>query len=305
VSPKPPGAVRDVPMERRAPSAAGRKLILVTGAAGQLGSVMADALRPDHDVVALGRADLDIADHRAVMDRVLATRPDAIVNCAAYNRVDAAEADPVPALNVNAFAVRSLAQAATAAGATLVHYSTDFVFDGTASRPYAELDPANPKSAYAVSKLLGEWFALEAPRAYVLRVESLFGGSIGKSSVDRVADAIIGGVEARVFADRTVSPSYVVDVAAATRVLLDRNAPPGLYHCVNTGFCTWYELAAEIARLLGREKDARLLPVSVADVPLPAARPQFAALSNARLTALVPMPAWQDALGRYLQARRP
>ena len=150
--------------------------VLVTGAAGQLGSVIVGALRPDCEVVPLARPDLDITDHRAVMDRVSAARPDAIVNCAAYNRVDQAEQDAVSALQVNAFAVRSLAQAAAAVGATLVHYSTDFVFDGTAERPYREDDPPNPGSVYAASKLLGEWFALEAPGAYVLRVESLFGG---------------------------------------------------------------------------------------------------------------------------------
>jgi len=280
------------------------KRILVTGAAGQLGSVMVDFLSRDHDVVALVRADLDVADHHAVMDRVVTTRPDVIVNCAAYNRVDAAEADPMPALNANAFGVRSLARAATAVNATLVHYSTDFVFDGAASRPYGEDDAPNPKSAYAASKLMGEWFALEAPRAYVLRVESLFGGSAAKSSVDRIAEAMIDGREARVFRDRTVSPSYVIDVAAATKALLDRHASPGLYHCVNTGSCTWHELALEIARLLGCQQDARLLPLSVAEVALPASRPQFAALSNAKLSAVVPMPSWQDALARYLRARR-
>jgi dTDP-4-dehydrorhamnose reductase len=254
--------------------------------------------------VALRRSELDITDHRAVVDCVSALRPDAIINCAAYNYVDAAEDDPVAALNVNAFGVRSLAHAAANVGAALVHFSSDFVFEGTASRAYAEDDPANPKSVYAASKLLGEWFARDAPSAYVVRVESLFGGLTAKSSVDRITDAILEGREARVFVDRTVSPSYVIDVAAATRALLRQEAPSGLYHCVNTGYCTWHELALEIARQLGCEADARLVSMSVADVPLRAARPQFAALSNAKLAAFTPMPTWQDAVARYLQARR-
>ena len=120
-----------------------------------------------------------------------------------------------------------------------MHYSTDFVFDGKATRPYVEEDVPNPQSVYAQSKLLGEWFALEAPRAFVLRVESLFGGANAKSSIDRIAQAIAEGREAKVFRDRTVSPSYVVDVAAATRALVERGEP-GLYHCVGTGHANWH-----------------------------------------------------------------
>lgn len=279
--------------------------ILVTGAGGQLGRAIGDSLARDHDVAACTHRDLDVANHAAIVDRVSAERPDALINCAAYNRVDAAEDDPLTALNLNAFAVRSLADAATRVGATLVHYSTDFVFDGETTRPYTEEDSANPKSTYAASKLLGEWFALEAPGAYVLRVESLFGGPSTRSSVDRIVDAVLQDAEARVFVDRVVSPSYVLDVADATRRLLSQRLPAGLYHCVNSGWCTWFELATEIGRLLGRESTARLIPVLVADVPLRAHRPRFAALSNAKLAAAgIAMPSWQDALSRYLAERR-
>jgi dTDP-4-dehydrorhamnose reductase len=295
-------------MNGSVPSASGEssgRRVLVTGANGQLGSAVADAFARDSTVFALSHAELDVANHVAVVDRVLALCPDVIVNCAAYNKVDAAETDPVSALDVNAFALRSLARAAAVIRAQVVHYSTDFVFDGTASRPYSEEDAPNPRSTYAVSKLLGEWFALEAPHAYVLRVESLFGGALAKSSIDRIVQAVRDGTEARVFADRTVSPSYVVDVVAATRALLDRSAPAGLYHCVNTGSCTWHELALEVARLSGHEHDARLVPISVAELSLPAARPQFAALNNARLAAIVPMPTWQDALARHVRSLQP
>jgi dTDP-4-dehydrorhamnose reductase len=234
------------------------------------------------------------------MSRVLADKPQVIINCAAYNKVDAAEDAVHLALTVNAFGVRVLARAADAIGATLVHYSTDFVFDGNAARPYVEEDAPNPQSVYAQSKLLGEWFALQAPRAFVLRVESLFGGTPAKSSIDRIVQAIVEDRDVKVFRDRTVSPSYVVDVVAATTALLERGEP-GLYHCVNTGSATWYDVGVEIARLMGKDHVARLNPVPVADVVLRAPRPKFAALANGKLArAAFRMPTWQDALRRYL-----
>lgn len=272
--------------------------ILVTGARGQLAGAIVDEFK-DADLQAYGHAELDISDFDAVMTRVLADRPDVIINCAAYNNVDLAEDEPTQALSANAFAVRVLARAAETTGATLVHYSTDFVFDGHAGRPYTEEDPPNPQSVYAQSKLLGEWFALEAPRAFVLRVESLFGGASARSSIDRIAQAVAEGREAKVFHDRIVSPSYVVDVASATRALLARGEP-GLYHCVGTGHANFHEVGLEIARVMGKEDDARLQPVSVADVSLRAPRPKFAALANDKLSRVVLVPTWQDALRRYL-----
>jgi dTDP-4-dehydrorhamnose reductase len=157
---------------------------------------------------------------------------------------------------------------------------------------------------YAQSKLVGEWFAAGTARHYVLRVESLFGGSAARSSIDRIIDALRGGRPARVFADRVVSPSYVEDVAAATEALLDRAAPFGLYHCVNSGHATWLDVGREIARVLGAV-EGLLQPVSVASVPLRARRPAFAALSNEKLRRLgIDMPSWQDAIGRHV-ARAP
>jgi len=272
--------------------------VLVTGSRGQLAGAIRDAYS-DAEVLAYSHQELDIADVDAVMSRVQADAPDVIINCAAYNNVDGAEDDAAAALTANAFAVRGLARAAAETGATLVHYSTDFVFDGHTTRPYVEEDVPNPQSVYAQSKLLGEWFALEAPRAFVLRVESLFGGVSARSSIDRIAQAIAEGRESKVFRDRIVSPSYVVDVASATRTLV-AGGEPGLYHCVGTGHANFHEVALEIARLMGKEREAHLTPVSVKDVALRARRPQFAALSNAKLSRTVPVPTWQDALRRYL-----
>jgi dTDP-4-dehydrorhamnose reductase len=275
--------------------------VMVTGAAGQLGTALVATWSGRADIVAVTRAALDVGDAPAVAAFVARERPAAVVNCAAYNDVDGAEDRPVEAIRVNALAVRSMAHAAADVDAVFVHYGTDFVFDGRSQRPYTEEDEPAPQSVYASTKLLGEWFAADAPRHYALRVESLFGGTERRSSVDRIADAIRAGQPARVFTDRTVTPSYVHDVAEATWRLLSSAAPYGVYHCVNTGVTTWYELAREIGRSLGVEPD--LVPVKMADVPMKAKRPLHAGLSNEKLArAGIPMPRWEDALRRYLAA---
>jgi dTDP-4-dehydrorhamnose reductase len=281
--------------------------IAVLGARGQLGAAMVQACREWHETLAWDRSALDITDGRAVAIAVERSRPEVVINCAGYNNVDGAESAPVEALRANAFAVRALARAAGEAGAALVQYSSDFVMDGAATAPMTEEHQPAPRSVYASSKLLGEWFAADAPLNYVLRVESLFGaarGAVAKGSVESIIAGLRAGRRVRVFRDRTVSPTYIHDAAAATLALLEHRSPPGLYHCVNSGAATWLDVAAEAARLLGVTADFE--PVSVADVTLPAARPQYCALSNAKLAAAgVVMPTWQDALQRHIVSRTP
>jgi dTDP-4-dehydrorhamnose reductase len=278
--------------------------VVVTGARGLLGAAITREFAAGHEVVALDRAGLDITDAGAVEALVATRRPDVIVNCAAYNNVDGAEDAPVAALEVNAFAVLALSRAAASAGAALVHFSSDFVFDGDTDRPYVEEDRANPQGAYAASKLLGDWFALEAPRAYVLRVESLFGppaatGGSRRGSLGTIVDGIRAGAEVPVFVDRTVSPSHTPDIARAARALVEGNAEPGLYHCVNSGQATWAEIAGHIAVVLGQP--LRMRPMTLQSAALRARRPRYCALSNAKLAAAgVAMPHWQAALAQFL-----
>jgi dTDP-4-dehydrorhamnose reductase len=280
-----------------------RQLVLVVGAQGQLGDAMTGELARKHEVLARSRDELDVTAPDAVRATVGSVCPDVIVNCAAYTNVDQAQHEPVRALAANAWAVRTLARAAADIDATLVHFSTDFVFDGATDRPYDETSPPNPRGTYAMSKLVGEWLAQDAPRHYVLRVESLFGGSRARSSIDRLLEGILAGRAVPAFVDRTVSPSYVHDVVAATASLLDRTIPYGLYHCVNSGWTTWVGVATELARLVGRP-DAEIVETPLAAAKLAPPRPQFAALSNAKLTSAgVPMPTWQDALARYVAQR--
>ncbi len=276
--------------------------VFITGADGQLANAITRAFA-DWDIVRHSRRSLDITDPGMVASAVAAAEPTLIVNCAAFNDVDGAEDHPAEALDVNAFAVRSLARAADAQGATLVHYGTDFVFDGTSAEPYNETSAPAPRSVYSASKLLGEWFGLESGRGFVLRVESLFGmpkswsGRTG--TLDSMVRSMLAGRDVAAFTDRVVSPSYVEDVAAATRALVDNRAAPGLYHCVNSGHASWHEVVLESARVLGLSPVVRA--VSANDVVRRAWRPKYCALSNQKLrSAGWAMPTWQDAVHRWL-----
>jgi dTDP-4-dehydrorhamnose reductase len=279
--------------------------VAVIGAGGQLGTAIVQEFKRAGgcEIQPFTHAQLDVTDDAALERALAAARPQAIVNCTGFNEVDAAERCPTDALQVNAFAVRTMARLAEQVGAAFVHYGTDFVFDGTATVPYTEEDRPGPRSVYAASKMLGEWFALDASRGFVLRVESLFGQAAGgprpRGSVASIMNALLAGTSPRVFEDRTVSPTYIIDAARATRALLEKNAAPGLYHCVNTGSCTWLEFARELARLLGVAP--KVTAVKMADVVLPAQRPQFCALSNEKLRRCgIEMPTWQDALSRFV-----
>ncbi|MGH9309327.1 MAG: dTDP-4-dehydrorhamnose reductase [Vicinamibacterales bacterium] len=277
--------------------------VLLTGAGGLLGAAMVRELSAGHELITPVRASLDISSESSVARACDDVRPDIIINCAAFNDVDGAEDDATCALAVNAFGVLALARAAGRSGATFVHYSTDFVFDGRSSVPYTEEDSPNPRGVYAASKLLGEWFALEHRRAYVLRVESLFGepGPAGarKGSLATIVERIRAGDPVPVFVDRTASPTYTTDIARATRQVLECEIPPGVYHCVNGGAATWAGIAVEAARLLDSELDIR--PITLETASLRAPRPTYCALSNQKLKAAgITMPDWQDALQRYL-----
>jgi len=229
-----------------------------------------------------------------------------VLNAAAYTAVDKAEANRAAAEAINVQGPQSLAKSASAAHARLVHISTDFVFDGTATTPYTEEMAPRPRSVYAASKLVGEWFALEPPGAFVLRVESLFGTPRDwqgrRGTFESIVHGLERGVAVRVFTDRVVSPGYTPDIAAATRFLLESNVPAGLYHCVNSGSATWEQVARALASGLGVRPV--LDPVTMAQVQMKASRPRFCALATDKIAAAgFPMPSWQDAIGRWLASR--
>lgn len=279
--------------------------IVVTGAAGRLGAALSGELeRRGHDVIRLRRRELDVTCTDRVKTVIRALRPDVIVNCCAYNAVDAAESNPSLAFAVNAGAPAALADAARLSGARLVHYSSDFVFDGAASEAYPEEARTNPLSVYGASKLAGEEAVRKLPEHYVLRVESLFGGCDGaqRATVDYIAGRLTSGLPVRAIHDRSVTPSYVTDVVRATVTMLEEDIPFGTYHCVASGVTTWHDLAYEIADQLKVRPD--IVAVNAAEFPTVAARPRFCALSNAKLkSAGIDMPDWRNALTRHLRAR--
>jgi dTDP-4-dehydrorhamnose reductase len=277
--------------------------LLVTGSRGQLGRAL-ERLAPRHgyDVVGADLPELDVTDPGAVRELAARVRPEAIVNCAAYTAVDAAETHEAEAFAVNAAAVGHLVDAANDSRAVLVHLSTDYVFDGESPRPYREDDPTNPLSAYGRTKLAGELEAARAARHLVARTAWLFGE--GSNFVEAIRRQLAAGRrELRVVDDQTGCPTYAADLADALLRLLSRGAT-GRLHVVNSGVTTWCGLAREIVARL--DPAVAVLPITAAEMPRPARRPRRSVLDTARLEALLgaPLPPWQDALARYLRDRR-
>lgn len=278
---------------------------VLLGSAGQLGRDLAPLL--PGELVSLTRAEADFATPGSLAAVVKAHAPDAVVNCAAYNFVDEAEAEPDAAFAVNAWAVRELAAVCGDVGAKLVHVSTDYVFglDTSRTRPYVEDDAPGPVSVYGLSKLVGEYVARTlAPKHLVVRTCGLYGlGGTGGNFVETTLLAAAQGKPLQVVNDQRCTPSATNDVAATIAALMATDAV-GLFHATNAGSCTWYELAAEVFRQTGVA--AGLSPCRTADRAAAAKRPHYSVLSMAKLATVgVPAPRpWRDALGAYLDERK-
>jgi len=272
---------------------------LVAGSAGQLGREL--VARLGDEVAWKGdRAELDVADGAAVVALVARVSPDVVFNATAFNRVDAAETEPLAAFAVNAAAPHFLARAARDAGALLVHVSTDYVFDGTASRPYREDDLPRPLGAYGASKLAGEHLVAAAGGEHlVVRTSGVLGrgGSDqkGGSFVERIVAQARAGRPLRVVADQVFAPTCASDLAESL-VALVRAGARGLVHVTNAGSCSWHELA--VAALAAAGLEAPVERIRAADLSLPARRPAYSVLDTSRAIALgLPPPRhWKDAL---------
>jgi dTDP-4-dehydrorhamnose reductase len=278
---------------------------LVTGAAGMLGQDLTDMLRASGaDVTALDRGRLDITDPEAVTAAVLAAGPDIVVNCAAWTAVDDAEAREDEALAVNGDGAANLAAACARAGAWLVHPSTDYVFSGTGTQPYAEDDRPAPRTAYGRSKLAGEQAVLRTlpDASYVLRTAWLYGAH-GPNFI-RTMMRLEGQQETvAVVDDQHGQPTWTADVARQILRLAGSAAEPGIYHATSRGATTWMGLAREVFRLLGADP-ARVTPITSSELGRPTPRPAYSVLGHDRWASagLPELPDWQDSLASAFPA---
>jgi dTDP-4-dehydrorhamnose reductase len=280
--------------------------VAVIGPSGQLGSALCEAFRRRAvDCVELDHGRVEVTDPQSVLVALRDARPAAVVNTAAFHKVDACEEDPKRAFEVNALGALHVARACREAGARCVYVSTDYVFDGAKAEPYLEEDLPNPVNVYGASKLAGEHLVAQTcPDALVVRVASLFGGlgSRGKGTnfVLTVLERARRGEALRVVDDVRMSPTYAEDAAAAIVELVARGAS-GVFHVVNKGACSWYELAVRVLELAGLRVPVH--PVPQEAYPARARRPRNSALSTAKLEARgLRLPPWEDAVQRYLAA---
>jgi dTDP-4-dehydrorhamnose reductase len=278
---------------------------VVLGAAGQLGRELMQRLSTGAQGVLRTEADLSVPGQITLLLRKL--RPRVVLNCAAYNLVDQAEDEPDPAFATNAAGVRELALACREVDATLVHFSTDYVFGADRSRTssYGESAAPGPVSTYGISKLTGEYFTRAyASRHFIIRTCGLYGrhgaGGKGGNFVETMLRLAQGHKPIRVVNDQILTPSSAADVAQGALELIER-CPPGLYHLTNRGACSWFEFAVEIFRLAGIQ--AEVQPISSAAYGSKAMRPSFSVLhsENPATPRLRP---WNEALQDYLATRR-
>jgi dTDP-4-dehydrorhamnose reductase len=268
--------------------------ILVTGSGGQLGLELA-ALLPwrGHEVVALSREELDVADFGAVRLALEKHSPDVVVNAAAYTNVDGCETETDLAYRVNALGPRNLAQLCEERGYDLLHVSTNYVFDGESERPYEPFDAPNPISAYGRTKLAGEEYVRQLTNDwYVVRSAGVYG-----RGHNFVRTMLRLGAERDVLEvkdDEFISPTYAADLAEGIVGVIE-GGHYGLYHLTNSGSCSWHEFAKEIFELAGVEVE--VVPVPGSEYPLPAARPANGVLSTLGSPELRN---WHEALGDYL-----
>lgn len=284
--------------------------ILLTGLTGQVGQELQQTLPTLGEVVGVSRRELDLSQPEQIRRQITEIAPDIIVNAAAYTAVDKAETESELAMAINARAPEAIAQAAQDIGATVLHISTDYVFDGTNHTPYEESDRPNPLGIYGKSKLLGEEAVRNCDRHLILRTAWVYGSRGHGNFVKTMLRLGAERSELKVVADQIGSPTWSYDIASAITQLLAKSLQDrsiqGTYHFTNSGVASWYDLAIATfteARQLGFPlKVERVLPITTAEFPTPTQRPAYSVLSKTKLVATLGSypPHWRESLSKML-----
>ena len=276
--------------------------VLIVGHLGMLGTDLMKVFGPLHEVTGFDHAEMDISSPESCLAGVKELRPDVIVNAAAFTRVDDCETHEEEAFRINGHGAGNLSKAAASSGSLLVHYSSDYVFDGTKTEAYLEEDEPNPRSVYGKSKLLGEILVRRnCPNHLILRTSWLFGRN-GPNFIRTIVGAARKGAPLRVVNDQKGNPTYSGDLAAQTLKMIAAGCRD-TYHVTNSGSCTWFDLASRALEWAGIE-GVSIEPVSTAEFPRPAPRPANSTLANARLKRedLPLLRSWEAAAQEYIES---
>ena len=267
---------------------------LIIGANGMLGRQLARVFVNQKPVL-WGRKDVDITDFDLLEKKITNLKPDLVINAAAYTKVDDCEKNEFLAHKINAQAPTAIAIAVAKLGSVFVHFSTDYVFDGSKKAGYLETDKPNPINAYGRTKLAGEkGIAKSGLKNYhIIRTSWLYGLG-GKNFVETMLTLSAMGKPIKVVNDQFGCPTLTQDLAEATKEILENRLPAGVYHCANSGVCSWYEFAKEIFKVF--DVNADLNSCITKEYPTPAERPQYSVLKSKKIT---PMRPWQEALADY------
>jgi dTDP-4-dehydrorhamnose reductase len=281
--------------------------ILVFGKFGQVGSSLMQLLGTQHEVNGLDQGELDLIQTDQIEATILAYQPDWVINASAYTAVDRAESEAELANAINHLAPAAMAKACAKLNCGLLHYSTDYVFDGSGHRPYVETDAPNPQSVYGETKLAGEQAVMrEYPNAIILRTAWVYAkeGANFVNTMLRLADE---RDELGVVSDQFGSPTLAYDLAVASVSIVentkldDLSEVAGMYHATGSGMTSWFDFAREIFSLAN--KSVKLNAISTEDYPTPAPRPHYSVLSNEKLQRVfaVALPAWRESLAKTMR----
>lgn len=285
---------------------------LVFGKTGQLGRCLAVGLRSLESVSFLDRDQADLARPETVARAIEALEPDVVINAAAYTAVDQAESEAALAQTVNAGAPGAMAEACARTGAWLIHYSTDYVFDGAGSEPYVEDAPVAPLNVYGRGKLAGEWAIADAHDRYLIFRTSWVYSNHGRNFLNTMLRLAAERDELSIVSDQIGAPTWAGSIAAATDRILhelagrsDNEELSGVYHMTCAGSTSWYGFARRIFAEAGVADGVRVQPILTRDFPTPAARPLYSVLSNDKLDRVfgVQLEHWEDALRKCLSER--